>query len=168
MMFPKSVYFTDQGIRRTSSLFIELSTRPQFAVFTLDRTGEDRREGYVNIRQLYMDACVSDPTEATFAEAVFPSYSYWEVLAEGCLKDEVEEWRKAAEVKRKSLMFKAMVKEVEENGKSSFSAAKFLIEEPWKNKRDKKVREEAKETTNKAASQHKSDITRLREQGLIN
>ena len=59
------------------------------------------------------------------------------------------------------------------NGKSSFTAAKYLIEEPWKTgnamerKRNKKlVSESAEEAFSDSTIQ--SDLKRLKEEGVLN
>ena len=134
-------------------------------IFTL----RDEKEGYISLRKLYLQYVPNDPSEAVFAEVVFGDVGYWLHLRENkLLKPFFDEWRQEADVIRKSKAFTAIIKEVEGEGRSSFSAAKFLIEEPWKDKRDPKVKKESKETTSKASLQVKSDVERLREEGLIN
>ena len=64
--------------------------------------------------------------------------------------------------------------EVTEGGRSSFTAAKYLIEENWVNQGQTKdgraARKEAKDTASKAyeRSAVSDDLKRLREEGLLN
>ena len=53
--------------------------------------------------------------------------------------------------------------EVKLNGRSAFTAAKYLIEEPWKDKRNPKVKEQNKKTTEAAKSVFSEDLERLQE-----
>ncbi|MCA9368199.1 hypothetical protein KC887_08155, partial [Candidatus Kaiserbacteria bacterium] len=75
-----------------------------------------------------------------------------------------------ADVKRKSKAFQAIIKEVTNDGKNSYAAAKYLIEEPWKQKRTKAAKEESRATTEEAliSSEVSEDLDRLREAGLLN
>ena len=99
---------------------------------------------------------------------------FWQNLTESVFfRKHAEEWRFLAATKRKQLAFKAIVEEVKNNGKSSFTAAKYLIEEPWKTgnamerKRNKKmVSDSADIAFNESTIQ--SDIKRLREDGVLN
>lgn len=163
-MFTEEILYTANGIRRTRSLFKEFAVSGDMPVFTLRRA-----EGYVRIKDLYIKFCVSDPSEADFAETVFGDVSFWKNIAKcDWIQEDLREWRETAEVKRKSKAFKAIIKEVESKGRASFSASKFLIEEPWKDKRDPKTKTQNKKTTSKASVQVRSDIQRLQEEGLIN
>jgi hypothetical protein len=71
--------FTEQGVQRTRSLFRELhSSSEEEPVFTL---GREEKEGYHNIRTIFIELTVDDPTELTFAEYCFGDYKYWERIA---------------------------------------------------------------------------------------
>lgn len=157
------------GVPRFSHLVVELCyTRPERdqakALFTL----RNEKEGFISLKKLFVEYTASDPSEASFAEALFGDIGYW--LRVRDLKElapYLESWREEADVVRKSRAFKAVVKEVEENGKSAFSAARYLIEEPWKDKRNPKASKQTKATTSRASRQVKSDIERLKEEGLL-
>ena len=165
-MFSESVLYSTGNVRRTRSLFKELSLGGQEPVFTL---GRDRGEGYICLKKLYIQFCVSDPSEAIFAEVVFGDIGFWKNIAKCTwMQDHLEEWREVVEVKRKSLAFQSVIKQVEEDGKSSFQAARFLIEEPWKDKRTPKVAKAAKASTTQASNVVSSDVKRLKEEGLLN
>ncbi len=162
-MFSESVLYTSNGIRRTRSLFKETSVFGDSPVFTLRKN-----KAFINIKELYVTYCTEDPSEATFAETVFGDVSFWNNIAKcDWIQEDLREWRETAEVRRKAMAFKAVMEEVKGGGRSSFSAAKFLIEEPWKNKRDKRVKEDSAKTTTKAKDIVSDDLSRLREEGYF-
>ena len=144
---------------------------PETGLLTYDKNG---KEGKVCLFKLYMAHSVDDPSEVTFAEEVFGDLYFWQCLTESTwFQRHIQEWRYLASVKRKQLAFKAVINEVKTNGKSSFTAAKYLIEEPWKTgnamerKRNKKlVSESAEEAFSDSTIQ--SDLKRLKEEGVIN
>lgn len=139
------------------------------AILTYNKNGKD---GKVNLFNLYMAHAVDDPSEVVFAEEVFGDLYFWQCLAESWFKPHVEEWRHLAAIKRKQQAFKAIITEVKTNGRSAFTAAKYLIEEPWKlgsATERKKVRKQISDTADAALQETtiQSDIKRLKEQGLI-
>ena len=169
-MFSRDQLYGENGHRKSRALFVETSGRPH-----IDKPflclNPNRKEGdYIPLQPLFISLTVDDPSEATFAETVFGDIPFWESL-KTCtwFKDYYEEWAYVAEVKRKSKAFKAIVQEAED-GRSKFTAAKFLIEEPWKDKRNPKAKARSKKTTEVARmdAEVESDIERLREQGLLN
>lgn len=142
------------------------------AILTLHRFG---KEGKVNLFKLYMAHCVDDPSEVAFAEQVFGDLLFWEALSQASFfKAHIEEWRRAADIKRKSKAFKVIVSEVNENGKYAFAAAKYLVEEPWKGgptAADKrKAKKRSSETAEEAYKEAliAEDVERLKEQGILN
>lgn len=150
-----------------NSLILELRVGPHDfpAIFTV--RGE--KEGLISLRNLFVKYVVDDPTEMDFAEAVFGDTAYWLLARETkAIEPYLEEWRKEADVLRKRKAFKSIIKEVDEGGRSAFSAAKMLIEEPWKG-RSAKTRKQVKETTQEAFEKesYSQDFKRLQEQGLI-
>jgi len=121
-----------------------------------------------------MGHSVDDPSEVTFAEEVFGDLFFWQSLTEASFfKKHIEEWRLLASTVRKKEAFKAIINEVKTNGKSSFTAAKYLIEEPWKTgnamerKRNKKLIADSAEAAF-SDSTIQSDLKRLKEEGIIN
>lgn len=118
------------------------------AIFTM----RPHKEGYISLRQIFVQHVAEDPSEASFAETVFGDVGYWlRVREQKEMKSWLPEWREEAEVIRKSNAFKAVIQEVKEEGKNSFAAAKYLIEEPWKG-RSKKAVEQKRKTSEKAAA----------------
>lgn len=164
-MLDRSQIYTDLNKPKTLCLIKELCKQGiDQPIFTI----RDEKEGYISLQKLYVEHTVEDPSEATFAEVVFGDFLYWLALRDNPkVKPFVEDWRQIADAKRKSQAFKAIINEVQNDGKSSFSAAKFLIDEPWKDKRNPKVKAQSKASTEKAMSSFKDDVKRLRDEGFI-
>jgi hypothetical protein len=163
MMIDNDILYSSQGHKRTRALFWETALPDDHPVMTLNR-----KEGYIAIRPLFIELVVDDPSEAIFAETVFGDVAFWENITKAkWMAPYLREWRMICDVKRKSYAFQAVVKEVKEGGRSSFTAAKYLIEEPWN--KDKKT----KTTTAKIASQGSvstdvlEDAERLFKQGFL-
>jgi hypothetical protein len=141
------------------------------ALLTYDKNG---KEGKISLFKLYMAHSVDDPSEVTFAEEVFGDLYFWQCLTEAnWFQRHIQEWRLLAATVRKREAFKSIIKEVRENGKSSFTAAKYLIEEPWKTgnalqrKQNKKLISESAEAAF-SDSTIQSDLKRLKDEGIIN
>jgi hypothetical protein len=170
-MIDRKYLYGHTGRRLTRSLFKETCLTTDSPLMTL---GRDTDNGYINLRELFIKFVVDDPSESDFAEAVFGDYSFWVFLCKADWMGEyVEEWRMIADVKRKAKAFKTIIKEVDEEGKSSFTAAKYLIEEPWKVKEaeDKRgARQRIRKTAEQAFEESgiSEDVKRLKEQGLFN
>lgn len=168
----------DQGVIRTKSLFYELCyDNPEHAIFTLKEHDIVLPNGRpaVALSQKFIDLCTTDPTEYEFAMHMFGSWEVWEKISTSAnVQKHVEKWRKEATIRRKAMAFQSVVSEVTEGGKSAFTAAKYLIEEPWavkdgRTKDGRKARADARETAQEAferAGVHE-DLKRLKEEGLI-
>jgi hypothetical protein len=161
-MFDREQFWTINGIPKTNSLFHETCRQGDQPIMSLHGGG-----GLPSLRTYFVNLTTNDPSEYTFAETVFGDIRYWFRLRDAkFLVDLLPEWREEADMKRKQLAFKAIINEVENEGRSSFSAAKFLIDEPWKGQK-KEVKETRKKTTQKAVSVFDQDIERLKEEGLL-
>ena len=164
---PKDLYNANNNMR-LREIFHEYNPD---ALLTTDKNG---REGKVCLFKLYIAHCVDDPSEVTFAEEVFGDIFFWQCLCEAnWFQRHISEWRLIAATIRKRDAFKSIVKEVKEGGRSSFSAAKYLIEEPWKmgNAAERKKNKKLVSDTAEAAfsdSTIQQDIRRLKEEGVIN
>lgn len=159
MLFTETQLRTSQGKLRTRSLFWELSYfEPEHVIFTL-RENDLEKNGkvYTSLRKLYLSYCVSDPTEYTFAWAVFGSWDTWQQLSRSnYVKKDIESWRKEVEVKIKSEAIRSIANEMRDGGRSSFGAAKLLLERGWlddKNasKAKEKLKAKEEEELNKEA-----------------
>lgn len=174
-----SQYKSEQGVVRTKSLFYELCyDNNEHAVFTLKEDEHTHPSGrkLIPISQIFIEMAVVDPTGYNFAQAVFGSWSAWEKISNSDkrLVAHIDSWRREADVRRKSQAFKAVVEEVTNQGKSAFTAAKYLLEEGWTSKNartadGRKARAEAQQTAEEAfeRSAVSDDIKRLQEQGLL-
>lgn len=166
ILTPKDLY-NDRNNMRLREIFSEFNPE---ALLTMDRNG---KEGKISLYKLYIDLSVDDPSEVAFAEEVFGDIYFWQTLCQSnWFSKHIMEWREIAAIKRKKAAFKTIVDEVKTKGKNSFSAAKYLIEEPWKlgsAKERKKVRQEIAKTAEEAFKDTtlQSDINRLKEEGLI-
>lgn len=125
------------GKIRTQSLFYELSYNdPSDVIFTLkEQDVEAHGKHYVSLHQLYVSMVPADPTEYSFAMTVFGSWDIWSAICKSPLvKPYVNKWRKEVEVKVKSQAIQAIAEEMRSGGRSSFSAAKLLLEKGWLDK----------------------------------
>lgn len=135
---------------------------------------KEEKKGTIPLRKLFIPMTIKDPTEVEFAEYVFGDYSYWQYLerrTKSWTAKHIAEWRHLANIGRKSEAFKTIYQELQD-GKSSYQAAKYLIEEPWKvaASDDKRgARKEVRETAEEAfeLSGVSEDLKRLKEEGLI-
>lgn len=164
-MFSDDVLINAQGTRLTRALFKEVAQEGDKPVFTLSRNDS---EGYINIRNIFIDLVAEDPTEYVFAEAVFGDFAHWDKIANSTwMKEPLKEWRQVADVKRKELAFKVIIQEAKGGKSSSFAAAKYLIDEPWKDKRSPVKRKASKDSTSKASAAVSQDLQSLKDKGLI-
>lgn len=134
MLFGPEYTKTVKGVIRTKSLFYELSyADPVHVIFTLkDNDVDHNGRTYVSLANLYRSLVPQDPTEYTFAMTVFGNWHVWEVIREAPqLKPYITRWRREAEVKIKSEAIAAIATEMKEGGRSSFTAAKLLLERGW-------------------------------------
>ena len=170
MLFDTSKTKSDNGIVRTKSLFYELSyDSPEHVIFTLkDHDVDHNGRTYVSISNLYRSLVPQDPTEYTFAMAVFGNWHVWNTIRNAPqLRPYVKRWREEAEVKIKSEAIKAIAEEMQNGGRSSFTAAKLLLERGWIEKEDaskakQKLREKEEEELNtEAMKQLSEDAERL-------
>lgn len=149
--------FGDNGHMRTKSLFKEVALPTDSPIFVLNHR---KVEGYINLRAIFIELTQDDPSEFVFSEEVFGDYKNWAKLRECTwMKPHLREWRETADIRRKSKAFKHVVEEANK-GRSKFTASKYLIEEPWKSRKDKKT---SKETTAKAYNFVREDADRLKE-----
>ena len=164
-LIPEEKLFNEMGTQRTRALFKETCVDGDVPFFTLSHR---EREGLVNLRKLFIELVEDDPTEVTFAEHVFGDYKYWQkLLAFSGVANHVEDCRTITDVKRKQKAFASIIQEAK-SGKSAFSAAKYLIEEPWVDKRNTVNKKRVKETATLASKEMKEDINRLRDEGFLN
>lgn len=164
-MFEKSQLWTNNGLPRTNSLFVEVSRPGDKPIMSLNGVNED----FPCLRDLYVAYVVDDPSEVVFAETVFNDVRYWLKLKSAAFMPKyLEEWDEIVQVKRKQKAFAAVFDEIESKGRSAFTAAKYLIEEQWrKDKNTKTAKQKASNTSKQALGLFSEDLERLREDGII-
>jgi hypothetical protein len=163
-LFSKEQLWTTNGIAKTNSLFSEVARQGDEPIMSLNGIS---RPDLPCLRDLYVPMVARDPSEVTFAETVFGDLRYWLKLRDAVFMPKyLEEWNHMADVKRKQLAFEAVIKEIENEGRSAFSAARYIIEEPWKG-RTKAVKEKVTKTADEAKGFWKEDFDRLKDEGMI-
>jgi len=137
-MFPEGTFKGDTSKIRSVSLFYELCyDRPEHAVFTLkeDDHQADNGKTYISLHKLYVNLVPNDPTEYEFALTVFGSWDVWLTIKKSPkIRGEYDKWRREAEVKIKSIAIRHVAEEMKSGGRSSFGAAKLLLEKGWLDK----------------------------------
>lgn len=162
-LFTKEQLWAANGLPKTNCLFQETKRPGDIPLMSLTGWNDD----LPCLRTYYVNLTVDDPSEATFAEEIFGDIRYWFKLREAKFMPQyLSEWREEADIKRKQKAFKAVLKEVEENGRSAFSAAKYLIEEPWKGK-SQEVKKTVRKTAKQALTVYDEDLSRLKEEGYF-
>lgn len=161
--------YTPQGKAKSKDLFFEYN---KDSVLSLSK---ELKEGTISLAKLFVTLTVNDPSEVMFAEEVFGDVAFWlKLQLSPVLAEHLPEWRRVSAQKRKQKAFAAIIKEVEENGRSAFTAAKYLIEEPWAAvgtvKQRKAAKAEAEASAEEAYKDNsvEKDIRRLRDSGLLN
>jgi hypothetical protein len=113
------------------------------------------------LRQLYVALTVNDPTEVTFVEEIFDGDFTWWFRLSGTawFQKHLKDWKREADIKRKSKAFEAIVKEATSaESKNALQAARYLIDEPWKKSRTKAAIKAKEETSTAAAPSHISSL----------
>lgn len=147
----------------SQGLFKETALKPDYVICTL--MSFDER--YPRLIDLYVEHCTDDPSEYQFAIEVFGNWEFWtNIRDKEWFKSYYEAFKAEAEVKRKSIAFKVLMDEAEKGGTSGINAAKFLIQEPWKEKTGGE-KATKKNTTRRAADDLSGDFKRLRDLGLL-
>lgn len=133
-LFEREQLVNSVGHTRIKSLFLELSyDNNQFHIFTLkDSDVVNNNKKLLSIKRLYLDYVANDPTEYTFAMAVFGTWDIWDTIRRNAqIRRHYAKWKEEAEVKIKSEAIRSIANEMREGGKSSFTAAKLLLERGW-------------------------------------
>jgi len=160
MLFTFEQLHSSQNHRLTKALFLETCRPVDTPIMTLSR---NPKRDLVVLRDIFIELTQDDPSEVEFAEYVFGDYGHWRLISDATwMEPYISEWRMIADVKRKSKAFKSIVREVDEGGRNSYTAAKYLIEEPWKPK-DKDTKAQVKESKERARNEYASDFQRIKE-----
>ena len=119
---------------RSAALFLECAQPDEeLVMFTLlnnDTTWKGKK--LPSLKKLYMQFCSEDPTEYSFANHVFGSWDAWCVIKSTFIvRGYVKKWSDEVVVLIKSTAIATIHQEMLSGGKSSFQAAKFLIDKGW-------------------------------------
>ena len=167
-LFNRDQLYSVSGKRKSRSLFRELATQENRdgAIFVMNKYD---RENLPSLYRLYMQYAVDDPTEYTFAIAVFGDFAYWEWLRQmDPVKGMVADWEGEAEVARKSAMLDIIL-EATKAPKTSLQASKYLLERGYEHRPSqagvdgRKSRAESKDKTKELllSEGYQSDLERL-------
>lgn len=129
---PDRTKFKDsQGRFFTQSLFLEHGYNTDFAMYTL--TDEDKTYNgkvYPSLRRLYLETM--DPTEYVFATTYLWGWEHWQrLLANKALREEIDKWREELEVKLRA----TAVRHILASAPDAFSAAKWIADGQWQDKK---------------------------------
>jgi hypothetical protein len=152
--------YNGSGKLITTSLFEELTNRPEFVCLSLSR----KEKKYPSFPQLYLKYCKDDPTEYTFAMEVFGDWHWWDMIRrDRRISGLVEELKTEIEVYLRAKGFKTVLQEAKSGGRSSFTAAKFLVDKGWEpvSKRSKKEKDREEEVLDKVSQEIAEDAERL-------
>lgn len=168
-LFERSDLYNKSNRAFSRELFVQYNPS---GPLTLEREDKD---GKISLYKLFVALTIEDPTEMHFAEEIFGDCMYWlKIRDDTFISGHLREWRLIAAQKRKEIAFKAILDVIKSKGPSSFTAAKYLIEEPWLTGNSvahkKLLRKQSEDTSAKAYkdSSVSQDFIRLKEEGLIN
>ena len=134
-MFKRDVFINSVGHTRIKSLFAELSyDSDKFHIFTLKDQDVVNTKGktLLSLKRLYLENVSNDPTEYTFAMTVFGTWDIWDTIRRNAtLRRYYSKWREEVDVRIKSEAIRSIAEEMREGGRSSFTAAKLLLDRGW-------------------------------------
>ena len=149
-------YVADNGNFLTYALFYEYRATHivdfQSQIFNLK---EDDYKGTYSLKKIYLS--FNDPTEYSFAIAVFGNWKYWKRLqSSSFLQLHLEEWREEMEIKLRSKGIDIQVGIAGDDlHKSQAAASKWLADKGWELKkpvgRPSKAAKEAQQRQDRAA-----------------
>jgi hypothetical protein len=125
----------NNNARYTQALFLEYARENVQPSFTVKNEHVEKQGVvYPSLRRVYME-CM-DPTEEQFVAQVFDGdWEHWQRIKDNDILRtalKYEEWEEELSIKLRSFGIRSVINEVRNNGRSSFSAAKWLAEGQWK------------------------------------
>jgi len=157
-LFRKDQLYSTNGVFYTKAIFADFGDAPQNLCYLESNLN---KKSLPVLRQLYVSLTINDPTEVTFVTEVFDGdFSWWFRLSSTAwFSKHLKDWKREADVKRKSKAFEAIIKEATSESRNALQAARYLIDEPWKKSRTKEAIKEKQETTEAALPSHIADLT---------
>ena len=123
------------GVWFTKALFLQIAEDPtRTALYSLS-FDDVERDGkvYPGFFRLYLE--LEDPTEYLVATELFGGLEHWDVLVQSArVGSEIENCRHWLNLKLKSLGMKKIIEQSQE----SFQAARYLVDQNWLDKGQKK------------------------------
>lgn len=132
------------GAFQTKGLFFETTIPEEREIFNTKWTlkEEDHEHNgkiYLSMKRVYIE--MEDVTEYEFAMATLGSYKHWErVLESPIIRPHVDQWRKELNLKLKARAMKSIIKSATEDEKLSFQAMKYLADNEYLDKKNKRGR----------------------------
>lgn len=132
------------GAFQTKGLFFETTIPEEREIFGTKWTlkEEDHEHNgklYPSMKRIYIE--MEDVTEYEFAMATLGSYKHWErVLESPIIRPHVDQWRKELNLKLKARAMKSIIKSATEDEKLSFQAMKYLADNEYLDKKNKRGR----------------------------
>jgi hypothetical protein len=163
-----------KGSWLTYGLFFETTTRKELAIYTLkgyDLVKEDEETGevkvYKSLKLLYLEC--NDPTEYTFANEYLGGWEHWQRLQGNSeINEYIITWREELEVKLRSMAVRAMMQTAVAEGSKGTTAAKWLADKGWTDRRGRPSKAEV-ERQKKIHANIKDEIAEDAERlGLLN
>jgi hypothetical protein len=151
------------GQPQTKALFYETTLPEERETFGTAWTlkEEDHIVGdkvYRSMKRIYIE--MEDVTEYDFAIATLGSYKHWErVLESPIIRPHIDQWRKELNLKLKARAMRSIIKSATEDEKLSFQAMKYLADNEYlekKNKRGRPSKEEVKAELRKEVQVNKT------------
>lgn len=147
-----SIKFRNESNQRyTKALFYEQSwTDKEGICYTLkDLDYEVNGVLLPSLYLLYMEECLKDPSEYTFASKHLDGWEHWLMIRDATWfnKPYYHRWKSELEVRVKSKALIEIIKESKQGTKNSFAINRFLLEKGWEpgeSKRGRPSKEEIK------------------------
>ena len=129
---------------QTKGLFYETTLPEERPVFGTKWTLKEKDlvadgKTYISMKRVYLE--MEDVTEYDFAMAALGSYKHWERLVESpIIRRHIDQWRKELNLKLKARAMKSIIKAATEDEKLSFQAMKYLADNEYIDKKNKRGR----------------------------
>lgn len=129
---------------QTKGLFYETTLPEERPIFGTNWTLKEKdheADGkvYISMKRVYLE--MEDVTEYDFAMSALGSYKHWERLVESpIIRRHIDQWRKELNLKLKARAMKSIIKAATEDEKLSFQAMKYLADNEYIDKKNKRGR----------------------------
>ena len=163
-----SSLYDNVGRIRSTSLFWEtrMSAREDRLVplFTLKDKPHIVKKGnaivtYPSLRQIYFTYDHAPGFEYEFSQDVFGSWDFWEKLTRTTLKDHFQAWRDELTIKIKARAIKTIIHAAKESSSTGISAARYLTEDGYIQKKIGRMTKEEKIRQQKIDAGIRDDLT---------